>query len=412
MRNKNIETNERMIAAGIVLLSQTGLRLGDLLDLETESLHSKRLTKSGIFVSYIHYTARKPSKAHQQLLEFDIFCNRIGTEAFEIIRDLRKESRFSEMNNKLFLFIPANNSCATSNGLITKARFRSLYHSFMYNHLPVESTTKWKGIIPIKYHRNPYKEKNGTGEPITMYIPETRQYRVHLCTVLYNQGVPLIYIQKYMGHLSEHMMGYYVRPKDTYQENIQYSERIIREIADEDITPLGGNKLGKEIKENIQHFISNNGFNVHTDVNAIIQAMGDKIIIRGKTGGVCIKTSIMPCSKDARTNEVLCAYNLCPNLFHFYYMIEVSYANFMTLQDSFYAMKNTNKTKASQKELSKIKDLINRRLIPELNELDKEIERKGIDYILDRHPSLIEVIEHRDKIRKEIEVWRMKELIE
>ena len=55
-----------------------------------------------------------------------------------------------------------------------------------------------------------------------------------------------------MGHLSDYMMGYYVRPKDTYQENIQYSEKVIREIAGENITPLGGNMLGEEIKANIK----------------------------------------------------------------------------------------------------------------------------------------------------------------
>ena len=68
--------------------------------------------------------------------------------------------------------------------------------------------------------------------------------------------------------------------------------------------------------------------NIETDIDAIMETIGDKVIIRGKTGGVCIKTSFMPCSKDARTNELLCSYNLCPNLFHFYYMIDVSYLNF------------------------------------------------------------------------------------
>lgn len=83
-------------------------------------------------------------------------------------------------------------------------------------------------------------------------------------------------------------MPSYVRPKDTYQENIQYSEKVIREIAGEDITPLGGNMLGEDIKENIKKFIADNGFNVQTDVEAIVKALGDKVIIRGKTGGVCI----------------------------------------------------------------------------------------------------------------------------
>lgn len=105
---------------------------------------------------------------------------------------------------------------------------------------------------------------------------------------------------------------------------------------------------------------------------------------------------------------MMCAYNLCPNLFHFYYMVDVSYMNFQTLQDTYHAMKDSGKTKAAQKELSKMRDLLNRKLIPEMDELDKEIEARGFNTILDRHPSLLDIMTNRENIRKEIEVWRTK----
>ena len=408
MRDNSADTEFRMMGAGLVFLSQTGLRLGDFLALTTDSLFTKKLSKSGNITNYIHFTERKPSKPHQPLLEFDIFCNSLGTEAFSIMKKLRKLSPLSKGNNILFVLSDKSNMGGITTLPHDKVRVRSLYRRFMYKYLPIESTTSWEGISPYIHHTNPYAEKKGTASPILLYIPDTRQYRVHLCTVLYNQGVPLIYIQKYMGHLSDYMMGYYVRPKDTYQENIQYSEKVIREIAGENITPLGGNMLGEDIKESIIKFISDNNFNVQTDSEAIIKALGDKVIIRGKTGGVCIKTSLMPCSKDARTNEMLCAYNLCPNLFHFYYMVDVSYINFQNLIDTYNTMKKTGKIKAAQKELFKIKDIINRRLIPELNELEKEIKSHGINYILDNHPSLLDIIDNSDRIREEIELWRTK----
>ena len=139
-----------------------------------------------------------------------------------------------------------------------------------------------------------------------------------------------------------------------------------------------------------------------------MKELGDKVIIRGKTGGVCIKTSLMPCAKDARTNQMMCAYNLCPNLFHFYYMIDVSYLNFKTLQDTYETMKKNNNIKAAQKELNKLKDLLRRRLIPELDELEKELARKGFETIINQHPSLVEIIENKDNIREEIELWMNK----
>lgn len=408
MRDKTEDTDMRMIAAALVFISQTGLRLGDFLALTTDRLFKKTLAQSGNETHYVHFTERKPSKPHQPLLEFDIFCNTLATEAFNLMKTLRKKSELAKDNKTLFVLSKSTKANSLNCVPHDKVRFRAGYRRFMYQNLPTESTTEWEGITPYAYHPNPYGEKKGTASAITLYIPDTRQYRVHLCTTLYNRGVPLVYIQKYMGHLSDYMMGYYVRPKDTYQENIQYSEKVIREIAEDNTTPLGGNMLGQELKENIQKFIADNGFNVHTDIEAIVKALGDRVIIRGKTGGVCIKTSLMPCSKDARTNEMMCAYNLCPNLFHFYYMVDISYMNFQTLQETYKAMLAAGKTKAAQKELAKLKDIINRRLLPELDELDKEIAAKGFNTILDKYPSLVEIMENREEIRKEIETWRTK----
>ena len=201
-----------------------------------------------------------------------------------------------------------------------------------------------------------------------------------------------------MGHLSEYMLGYYVRPKDTYQENIAYTEKIIREIAGDDLTPIG--LMGSDLRDSIKIFIQDKNLDVRKDIHEIVSALGDKLIIRGKTGGVCIKTSLMPCSRDARTNEVTCAYNVCPNLFHFYYMADISYLDFRTLQETYEACLASGHTRAAQKELQKIKDLLRRKLIPELDELNREIERKGIQAITLRYPSLGDVIRNQPEIRK------------
>lgn len=394
MKDKTQDYTMRMTAALIVLLSQTGLRISDLLSLKIDALNEKKLFKSGNIVHFIHYSSKKPSKAHSPLLEFDIFSNKLATEAFQLMVNLRKE--FEIRNDENYLYVLPHNPFSKNRYPVERVRFNSFYKRFMYQYLYEETQNKWDGVTPTKY------------KDIYLNIPETRQYRVHLATDLYNKGVPLIYIQKYMAHLSEYMLGYYVRPKDTYQENIKYSEQVIKEITEEDLTPLGGNLIGEDIKNNIQKFINDNNLNIKTDIDSIMKELGDKVIIRGKTGGVCIKTSLMPCAKDARTNQMMCAYNLCPNLFHFYYMIDVSYLNFKTLQDTYETMKKNNNIKAAQKELNKLKDLLRRRLIPELDELEKELARKGFETIINQHPSLVEIIENKDNIREEIELWMNK----
>lgn len=401
MRDKKAEYNRRATACAIIMLSELGLRIADLMAVRTDSIHSKKLA-NGVPVNYIHYIARKPSKPHSTALEFDMYCDAYCTEAFNTLLKIRKQCAFKD---EPYLYVLDAVARSKNDYPIPNHRFNAELKHFLFNELYDTCLQDWDGIKKSKYvFTNPDTKQL---DSVQISVPDTRQFRVHCCTRLYEQGVPLVYIQRYMSHLSEYMLGYYVRPKDTYQENIAYSEKVIKEIAGDDITPIG--LLGNDIKENIQKFIADNNFNVQTDIDAIMKALGDKVIIRGKTGGVCIKTSLMPCAQDARTNEMMCAYNICPNLFHFYYMADISYLNFMTMQETYAVNKANGQTKAAQKELHKIKDVLRRRLIPELDELDKEISRKGTDVILADYPSLRDIVDNRNSVRKEIEQWMTKE---
>ena len=69
----------------------------------------------------------------------------------------------------------------------------------------------------------------------------------------------------------------------------------------------------------------------------------------------------------------MCAFSLCPNLFHFYYMVDVSYNHFSTLRETVRVNQERGLIRAAQKELNKAQSLLRCRLIPELDEMDKEI---------------------------------------
>ena len=396
MRDTSADYNERATACMIVILSQTGLRVGDLMCLRTDQLFSRSLPKSGLTADYIHYKTHKPSKPHDDMLEFDIFCNQLCSEAWGILKQLRNNCQFA---SEPYLYVLDSGYGTKDAYPLPNHRFRKEFKKFLHKRLPLESSMEWPGISMDIFTIGSGRTK----QKFILAVPDSRQFRVHLCTALYNRGIPLVYIQKYMGHLSEYMLGYYVRPKDTYQENIAYSEKIIREIAGEDITPIG--PMGESLRANIKQFVANNGLDVHKDVHAVIKALGEKLVIRGKTGGVCIKTSLMPCSKDARTNEILCAYGLCHNLFHFYYMADMSYLDFLTLQAAYQENISNGHSRAAQKELGKIRDLLCRRLVPELEELDKEIAAKGTNHVVSRDPFLRDIVANLDAIREEASKW-------
>lgn len=189
--------------------------------------------------------------------------------------------------------------------------------------------------------------------------------------------------------------------QDYEPENSTFTEKVIREIAEENLTPIGF--MGSDLRENIQYFILNRNLDIHTDISKIMDALKSKLIIRSRNNGVCIKTLLMPCIK--RSGELLCASHSCPNHFHFYYMADTGYQEFRSLQAAYKNYCDEDNMEAAQEMLRKIKNLLQRVLIPELEELCRESKRKGKDYILFRNPSLRPVISHYSIMRNEMELW-------
>lgn len=401
MRDKKAEYNMRAFCCELIMLTQLGLRLGDLTALTTDRLYSMNLKNIDKTVNYIRYRSRKPSKPHSPMLEFDIYSSPLCTEAYNTLKRIRKRCEFYKNND--FLFILNNTQKSKNTFPVSNWRFNYWYKCFMYQYLKDDIMRPWDGISPILY--DIWNGKTKQNDKITVYIPDTRQYRVHLCTELYNQGVSLVFIQKYMGHLTEYMLGYYVRPKTDFQEDLNFSEKFIKEVAGDGITPLGGDHNGSELQKQIKAFIEAGNYNVYDDIDEIMKAFGDKIVIRAKTGGVCVKTSLIPCSKDKRSNKIMCAYGLCPNLFYMFYMADISYLNFKQLQKTYKAAIDTGHKMAANNELNKLKDILHRRLIPELDQLDETMNKKGMEYVLEHYPMLHDIIANESSIRKEISTW-------
>ena len=403
MRDDAAGLDERITAATLTILIETGLRISEVLSLPVSALRERTMSRTGHSINFIHYVSKKPSKAHQPVLEFDIFCTQHCKEAFLLLKEFRELTGFADGTEILILYPHCANSVDTFP--VQNDRFRRSYFRLVYNHLQEQCTQPYRDAISETTY-TPHRNEN-----VTVYIPRTEQYRVHLCSYLYNERhVSLTWIERYMGHLSDAMAGYYVRPKENYQEDMKEFGKVIRDIHDKHLTPLGGDGKGPEIARRINQFIDENHFNVSTDIDEIAKTVEDRVIIRAKTGGVCIKTSLMPCSRDTRSNEVMCAFSLCPNLFHFYYMVDVSYNHFSTLRETVRVNQERGLIRAAQKELNKAQSLLRRRLIPELDEMDKEIERQGAAAIIEEYPSLEPIIIHEQDIRKEIGEWTTKRL--
>lgn len=389
MRDSNLPYKYRSIACIYVILSQTGLRIEEILSLETNSIKSIKLKNIDSIAYYFDYKDFKSSNSDSEFIIGKIFVNELTKEAFETLVELRK-NRPNSINNE-FIYIPDTKHLPASHNFS-----RSNFLSFLYNYAEFAKgdTSPYDQLSVVNNYGN------------SVIAPTTKQFRVHVCTELYERNVPLLYIQKYMTHLSDDMQGYYVRPKTQKQEDVEYSNKLLKEIITNQALLLGNDS--KQIKENIDNFIKENNFRIEKDLDTIIESLSGKFVIRCKRGGVCVKTSIRECSQDARTNEMLCAYNLCPNLFHLYYMADTSYEDFISTQKTFeYNKKHGFKLQAS-KELNKIKHICTKRLEPEMEDLKRRISAKGINEILENYPELSDIVNNFDNIMEEIDLWKKK----
>lgn len=235
-----------------------------------------------------------------------------------------------------------------------------------------------------------------------IYYPTIRQFRVSVCTSLYRQQIPLHYIRKHMNHLSEDMAAYYIRPQKNLEK--EYSETIYRAVFKDGSKMLGTN--GDAFVQKINEFIEQNHMNIQNDMEGVIQAVARKFPLRSKVGGMCIRCGeVIPCASNNSTDVIYCAFGMCPNHCHMFFMADISYEEYLQNRDTAQYNKDNGYKKAYQKELNKLKYIIEHSLMPELTMLEDELERHGEEDILEKYPQLTYIVNHLDSIKQEVQTW-------
>lgn len=403
MRNRKQSKRDRAIAATVVMLTQLGVRIGDLLNITADSLYSEEA--DGHVMNYINYSVEKLSKPHAPQARFDIYASDVCVEAFNVLLKMREFCPEYRQYNYLVMIPPHPRYPKKMVYPIAKTVFRNNFKLFCMHHLPMECHYKWKGISPSVIQVYDKVEKKMVND--TVYVPVGGQFRVRLCTYLYEHGVKLSYIEQHLAHLSEMMYGYYARPKDTRQENAENAEQFIKNIVLDKMKPIGLHS--EDLSANLLSFIERKKLNVHTDLKAIMASLDDEVAIRAKTGGFCFRSSLLPCPEDPHTNKLLCAYNRCPNVYSFFYMVDITYSRFTACKDAYYANLQRGLKNAAHKELISAQDIINRTLSPQIFQLEKEIDKHGKETILAKYPQLTAVVNNIETIKQEMRIWKVKQ---
>lgn len=405
MNDAAMDTDFRAIACLHIIATQTGLRIGELLGLEADALKVVTIF-TGEESAYLSYRTWKREEGNNVSSRAVTYINALSKAAFDVLLEIHHEKRARLEQPYLYMGSSQRNK---------KEDFPLDYDMFMRDeqkffirmHPLLPTLNLDPGQYPeLSTSRSKIKtDFTGTlGEDVrTITRPSHHQFRVHCCTELYRKGVPLQYIQRFMGHLSYEMAGYYVRPKDTVQEDLQYATSVLRDIVTGDARLLGDNK---GLSERIEQYIADNKLSVEKDLDAICSKLAEKLPIRQKFGGVCIKSSVLrDCSVDAKTNGFYCAYGMCPNIYHFYYMADISYRQAKDLWESVALNEKRGMRRQAEKEKNMLRTIVTKRLLPEIQDLKRMIREKGTQAVYMRHPELQAIVENMDEIERMIDVW-------
>lgn len=403
----DVPVHIRAATCVLLILSQTGLRISEILDLRCGSL-SKTISYSGTELHYLNYRTWKRERGSNVFTIEKVFANDLAKKAHEVLMELYHSERLQfkyeylylgNLQNQDSLDLPVSKNRF---GYIQKEVWIYMNKYFPTINLPEE---KQRDLSTCRVEAFPTM-KTYCAYAKTLTYPTTAQFRVHVCSELYARGCPLVYIQKFMGHLSNEMMGYYVRANPhNSQEDLKYAQEVFKKIVTEDARLLGNN--ADSLKSRIDAFIQEKGYKIEQDMGAIIATLTDKMPVRQKTGGICIRSSTgRECSKDAMTNEFYCAYGVCPNIFHFFYMAGVSYRQASELWGSIQLNRKRNFMRQAYKESLMLHTLVNQKLMPELDELKAEIDKKGNAVLIKEYPDLEQIILHLNDIYTEAKTWK------
>lgn len=214
IRNEKNSNDTRLMFSLLLLQSQIGLRISELINLEITDLIGPLNPNVGNVLRYKIYKGVSEEKQYKQA---ETFMNPIALKAFCKCIQLSKVNR-NDGNKKIF--IPKNKICYDLNNFL---RIICKNH---YKFLRTKNNLCYNSNMNIL----------SSGKDLYCY-PTVHQFRVFRINWLLDHNVPIEKIQKTVGHEKEYTTCSYARTEDVEQEKIkrlvygQYSKETLDNLV-------------------------------------------------------------------------------------------------------------------------------------------------------------------------------------
>lgn len=404
MRDEGYPMRLRIMAAAVLIYSQVGMRTSQLLGAKVGALKTHPApVGDGAPVCYLEFPAiKRKGKSRKKKVQKSI-ANEIVVEAYEFLVEACAPQR-ERLGIEALVVLPKQKCKQLDNKQIGNLlRILIVANS---DRLPcVNTQDEYPGLKTTTTPKTQAGKAN-TGDlapdDVIVY-PTIHQLRVSVCTLLYERGVDLRYVKEHMGHLSEDMTAYYIRSNKRIDH--ECSELVYDCIYSDGSKLLG--KKADEFVERVDEFIREMSGGTACSTDDAIRMASEEFPLRKKVGGWCCRCGlVVQCPENKVTDEILCAFGLCPNHCHMYFMAAQSYSVAKQLERAASENRSRGHHKAAACEERKLANVTESTLMPELVELGNEIERRGLSDVLSKFPELTDIATRLPEIMEEARSWQ------
>lgn len=255
VKNASIPINYRMSMALQWLDMYVGLRSSDLFTLTVNS-HVMKTTTKGKRADYLYYGVPKLSQGGRFRKYAECYMLPGAVTAFEAILELRKQIPGHETTDSLVVFENKGQG-----GKTDAQRFRYYRTKMFVKYFNDLCTSHWDEV------------KTTTIDGKVYHIPNLTQFRVHLCSYLYSQGIRLHIIELGMSHLTNAMVAYYARVKDiTFRKQNSRVDNIIRTRINNDFDLEDHDEKGEVLLGDL--LLSLSRFRTYSDIRTKMEKKG------------------------------------------------------------------------------------------------------------------------------------------
>ncbi|HEF1854266.1 TPA: tyrosine-type recombinase/integrase [Bacillus cereus] len=420
LRNEDLLITQRAAACMIVLLADTGMRIGEFRILEIGMLDEIGVKGEYEVFYYLNFKTYKTVKEKKYKWTRS-FITENALLAYRTLTEIYKERRKTQ-----YLFVNDKGK------EVSKTLLRMRLVQFFYRHqnqLQLDkiidydvsqfSVTRKRNYKSLKFVPDDEMDKD-------IYYVTFHQYRVILATILYNKGYHLDFIRQHMNHLTEEMTQHYIRFNEIKKIEINAIETLkkrstkdgltlntnINDISDKYIIEELRTEEYQEVYNQINKFLKKNKLNIFTDIEEIVSKLSrTDTPIADTELGICAKSFNKLCERNQYISSINDAYYLGVQI-HSLEELPFSLKRFqekasiVAYNEKLYE-KNKKYRNELERELKGIKKYIERKLNPELMLLKDEIRSGGI---CDKYPELESIVENINDIEKEVKKWSAKTL--